>query len=70
MGLAYMTPGPIELLILLFFFGIPAVIVLVVIAYTRKAQAEFKRRQADLGKGIVEAEIIVDQNADDETKSP
>jgi hypothetical protein len=70
MNLAWVTPGPMELLILLILAGVPLVIVLVAITYTRKSQAEFERRQADLAQGMVEAEIVVDENGDDETKSP
>jgi uncharacterized membrane protein len=70
MGLAYVAPGPMELLILLLMAAVPLVIVLVVIAYTRKKQAEFERRQADQAQGVVEAEMIVDENGDDEPKSP
>jgi hypothetical protein len=69
MNLAWVTPGPMELLILLILAGVPLVIVLVAITYTRKSQAEFARRQADLAQGMVEAEIVVDENGDEETKS-
>ena len=74
MALAYIAPGPMELLILVVLFGVPAaivfVVVLVVAHQTKKAQAEFERRQADTENGIVEAEIIPTEISGNKNQSP
>jgi hypothetical protein len=47
---SFLTPGPIELLVILFVLGVPAVLIVFVVRYALRTGRESRRLRLEVGK--------------------
>ena len=67
--LAFWTPGPIEVIVILIFFGIPVVLVILFARYLLRNKRENIRLRLEVGKLADELEQIRKQKNDEDTDS-
>lgn len=49
-ALSFFAPGPIELLVILFVYGVPVVVIVLVVRYALRASRESRRLRLEVGK--------------------
>ncbi len=64
--LAFWTPGPIEFLIILIFFGIPVLLIILFFRFLLRNKNENVRLRLEVGKLADELEQVRKQKKDDE----
>lgn len=67
--LAFWTPGPIEVIVILIFFGIPVVLVILFARYLLRNKRENIRLRLEVGKLADELEQMRKQKNDEDTDS-
>ena len=68
--LAFWTPGPIELLIIPIYFGIPVVLIILLARYLLQNKREIVRLRLEVGKLADEIERMRKQKDDKDNNSP
>lgn len=66
--LAFWTPGPIEFLIILIFFGVPVLLIILFARFLLRNKRENVRLRLEVGKLADELEQVRKQKDDEENK--